>query len=1561
MTQPPQMMPQPASEDFLALGVQAPAEPAPGPAFQQPASPADVLQSQTDGAIPAKPKKGSARLSVNVHLDVPADYRTRDFVSVADTVQSPSMLSIMVQSQRQIAAIRMLSGLLVILLVWWIRRSKIVWKLTVILGVLLFAIGFLPLIPNQWQSVVDGVAVGAGISVVVALISTCCSCCLCPLSLLRGNFWSWKSRTAILIAGVFLPFAVDPLAAQQTPVPQPDLVVPYSSDQSPLEADKVFVRHEDFLRLYEQANPGVLKGSAVNPLGSNVAAAYFRSGALTPVEGIQYVLSLEGRFVVWCDSDRTTSVPLPIGPVAVRSVQLDGREGVLQPLVVGAQAAELQNFAAQKITQTRQAPAQTVEGPAYAIQVSGRGLHTVDVKFDLAAQIEGDLGRADFPLRSPASGTLEWTLPADGLDAKIHGRTNVFRRDGRTVIVPVAQLSTIRLQWLPKVDTVAGDTVFHAATASAFSVLDSGMILRTTVSIQVRQGELPELELSLPEGYSVQSVTGDDVAGWTVENTDTTRSMKLQLRRAVNDTSKLTMQLYAPLPASEQLNSQSVPITVVKGASRDLGTVILKTGSQFQVRSDALSAVTQVNPEDAAAPDGEELPGRAMLAWRYTRHPASVAVRITPTADEMRNEAVHAVRLESQRQLWSSRMTTRISGSPRSRLDILVPERFLPLDVAATGLKDWYFADATLDEVVGDGMPDSNSDTAGSKVLSIQLSDARSGLVQIALQGQTDRDADRSRLTLSVPIVLNSTEADSQLAVWLDAASENAGFESGVGNGQDWLSRPLTTVQATFGEISQTAPSLTFQSSAKQPGPLSIRLRDAVSTLIAESVTVTNVTETALEITLALNWVVNRASADTFAVELSSGLASILNLEVPGLRRISREDLNDGRSRLLIQLQQPVNDRLFVVGTASLPLPGDKVIRAEVPTIVIPPGAPSTLSGQQHFWVVVNQSNGLLQPGAEVPEDQVTPEQITTRIPEQLLQQAVRILKLRPNTAGWNLVYPDEHQVAPAVVTLATHATVISDDGSWRSRHQLRVTNESRQFLPVILPANSRLMYCLVQGQPGRVVVRGEGEDRRYLIPIPQSGALASGFDVEFALAGRFEESAAAIRRSWRSQRLKIPVPRFPEFRDDAEQGISLSRNRWSVFVPESWRASMADDPAATNVVKAVSDQLEDASLLSDVEEAANLLKAAKGASRGYFRQRLQSQVQSKLNQLHRLQGNSGEVESQRGVLLGKLNELNNEFSSGDVSAGTVQQQAQRLNDLQSAKPIEDNGYLFETEALQNRWNKDNTAQFWSSNSIRFGQDQSLMQRLTPQTPENSALDGESDFRFGLTFQDPEELSRPEILKETDKGLKKRSELKDMKQSDEALEKGGVADRQSGQSRSQLLQRRGSSAVDAIQNDLAESVVGNTITGQGQLMSPNNNAPVQVPPQFGDTPARAATPTGLLSLQFEIPEEGLQLDFLRGGGNPELSLDVRSAEAFSKGTGVIWLLLCAGGVLLLADAGRRGQGLALFQRVFLIVTLSGLAAVIWMTGDLRSAGMLLTVAGSLGIAGLTAFGQLRRG
>ncbi len=103
-------------------------------------------------------------------------------------------------------------------------------------------------------------------------------------------------------------------------------------------------------------------------------------------------------------------------------------------------------------------------------------------------------------------------------------------------------------------------------------------------------------------------------------------------------------------------------------------------------------------------------------------------------------------------------------------------------------------------------------------------------------------------------------------------------------------------------------------------------------------------------------------------------------------------------------------------------------------------------------------------------------------------------------------------------------------------------------------------------------------------------------------------------------------------------------------------------------------------------------------------------------------------------------------------------------------------------------------------------------------------------------------------------------------------------------------------------------------------------------------------------MHFDIPTDGQRIDFLRVDGNPELALDVRSSESVHKGFGLIWLAGCVIGILLLIGPARRGHSLVFCLRLFLILAISGLAAWLFIAGDLKDLGLVLCLAGAVGVA-----------
>ncbi len=1385
-----------------------------------------------------------------------------------------------------------------------------------------------------------------------------------------------------------------------------DIVRPYSVGEPALSADRVYLSQDEFLKLYEAAHPGELR-AATAPGSASVAAAIYNSEELQQVNGKSWTQRFRARFVIRSFSDGAVNVSLPLGSVAIRSATLDGENAILVPAKPrpwegeapaeprvpqdalrgsgSAGASPSQNAALQQQANALAMIAPPENSPAYAVRVSKQGLHVLDIVFDVPTTVEESVGRLEIPLLPVPAGTLTLQLPGSGDDSRegedpaeprepmdadpgsgsagaspsqnatrlavtVNGRTNTFRRDRNAIVVPVSSGGILRIQWQPETSRTSADAVFHSVVHSALVIDDSGLVVRATLSTTVRQGQISELNVALPADYSVRQVTGSELAGWSIEQQDGSPSLKLLFKQPIDGSVDVDVQLFSRQVFSTDRTTVSVPVLAVAGASRDSGNVSVLAGGELQIRTEAISGVSQINPIEAIIPNGIDGSPRPVLAWRYTRHPVSISIRVAREVDKLEVTALHGVQLEAQRQLWTSHFRAIISGAPRRRLDIEVPSSFLALDVNANDLADWYITE-----------PD--DEDAATKTLSVQFSVARTGPVDVVIQGQTNRAADRFQPTISVPRIPAATMAETKLSVWLDAASEIAGFTAA-----GWNTVAPGQVDERILALQADAPEISFVTQSVSPAMVSLNLREAKASLLAESVSVTNVTDTSLELTLALNWQISRAATSSLSFELPASLADVFDFTVPELRQLQKTPVDDDRVRLTIHLQQPVSESFFVLGVGTLPLPDDRQVAAAPPTFVTngDSDTSTTIANQSHFWVVVNQSSGVMEAVApDTDGDDVAADQIRTEIPEGFLQQSVAIRRLssgRPQSA-WRLSFPEQQQVAPAVIALAEHVTILSEDASWRSRHRLQVRNESRQFLPVFVPDDSRFLYCLVKGQPTRVVSRIEGDRTLYLIPVPQSGAVAAPFDVEFALAGLVDQSAMNLDEAWRQRAFDVPVPTFPEYRDFPDYGVTVSRNTWSVYVPESWQATIDDDPRRTNVVPADEGDFIDAEVYLSTENVNALLAVVGRPSSASESVRREAELLRQREQLARQRGADAMVEAERAKSLQQINE----YFVQQQQSGQTRQAEQLQLEADSGGVFSDgstafdvitgNSFLYEQDAKQNLFNDLNNGRFLMENSARRsgeqkndGIDVGEEQRFNFDLPEEWKLE------LATTLQPPtDKEAKPARGRESVKeslgmdssgAVRNRSQLIEQNQT-QMGRKSGVGEGRVNEkfmadpfppepTREEAIDSPGDVAVQSL-DDLGLVIIG------GDQVEADRVADII---EAQDALQRSGT--GLLSLEFAIPTDGRRHDFVRTGGNPELTLEVRGSEAVDKGLGALWAAACVVALLFVLRSVKAGDSRTLIRRLLLLAAIIGLCGWLFLPPPANSWSVTLCIAAAIG-------------
>ena len=1532
-------------------------------------------------SVPLSKRSGSARLSIRAAIAQPADYRSLQFRSIG-TGPDAGTLQVLVQSRNHLNALRLIAASVVVLICLAFLRRPPMARTCIGLLLILLAAAVVPLLPNQWQSVVDGLAIGTATGIGIWIILGMASCCRSCLTLCRNNRCCGflKARSATVSAGILLLIvpapatkAAPPSVAGQPPasvvpveetnITRPNVVMPYTPGRPELLADRVFLPRDEFLKLYRSAFPDELSDQQTPPT-TGVSAAFYKSVSLRQVKDSAWSQTFSVRYIVRSFSDKPVSVPLPIGKVAIRSARLNDSAAILLGNSVAPPVSQSANQVAQQPSNVQQqAPAKIIppaSNPAvYSIHVPSKGLHVLDVVFEVAATIENSNGRMTLPLRPVPAATILFDLPEDGLEVRVNGRSNTFRTNAQRVTVPASAATDTRIEWRPASTQNVADTIFHTTVNTALTIDDSGLTLQSSITINCRQGQLSEVEIAVPGDYSVQQVAGADVAGWSLKSvaapiadidqrpgeagqrlpSGTSRrpagrpasgTLRLLFKQPVENQTSVSLTLFRRQIMTADKTGLTVPVPAVKAASRDSGNVTVLAGRELEVRVDSLSGVSQVNAAESQLPTGTDEKLRRVLAWRYTRHPIAITTSVYRRADRLHVTALHAVQLEAQRQLWTSLITANTSGAPRRRLEIAVPASFLALDVSANGLDDWSFTQSPED--------------TGSRILNIQLATARTGTISVVIQGQADRSNGQSEASLVAPQLEGADDSRTTLSVWLDSSSEIAEAAA-----SEWKRvGSSTAIDSRIHKLQADPPDISFSNATTTPSPITLSLRQAPASLIAESVSVTNVTDTSVELTLGLNWTIARAATRELSFTLPQPLSGVFDFQIPGLRQLQKQPVDDDRVEFTIHLQQPASESFFVLGTGTLPLPDSQKILVDPPQFLVKQGNRASIASQSHFWVVVNQSAGLLEAvDVTTDGDDVSADQIKTNIPAGFLQQSVAIRRLRsdrPNSA-WQLKFPERQQVSPAVIALAAHTTVVAEDGTWRSQHVLQVRNESRQFLPVVLPDDSRFLFCLVKGKPTRIVSRPENGETLFLIPVPQSGELSTPFEVRIALAG----AIPPIGKDLTGVNVGIPVPTFPEYRDFPDYGITVMRNTWSIYLSDSWYSTPFEDPRHTNVVIADEADFEDASLLSAVDNIKSIINSVQSSKGKGKIGRAYYALQDQQSILFSKRGNTRAAEQQREQALQDLDGLlGNQSQSADIAQNNWLSGSRVLDSVT-------NTYLSDEALGLNTFSNDNNALFIIGNGAQGVATQQAPAEFNFALPTQIETDDKKSLKQKKPAEQVPQLNsksahpssesaRSQLLGRRESNVKEQANKARATTTNNAptrpADPGSMGEQLPGQQAGQpggqqgaipgQLQRGGRRSGSAIESQTSPPPVA--AFGSQQLQFP------AAAPQLIQEPAAASQ----LSLKFQIPEAGIRHDFVRTGGNAALTLTIRTRESIGTGLGFVWAIACVVASFTLIKSSRLGVS-ALMNRLFLLTALAGLCGWLCLTDELQLQSLVICV------------------
>lgn len=214
-----------------------------------------------------------------------------------------------------------------------------------------------------------------------------------------------------------------------------------------------------------------------------------------------------------------------------------------------------------------------------------------------------------------------------------------------------------------KVAPVAAE--IRAETKQTLSLGEDRMVLAVDLAASITRAGLFKLELEIPKGFEIESVTGPALAHWAESADGGTRLLNLHLNGRTLGEQAFALTLTAPAPAAQA--SWAAPRVLLRGAARQTGTLTVVPERGLQVRAVSRGNVSQLDPREAGVPR----PGA--LAFKLLQADWSLALAIAKLDPWVTAQVLHEVTLREGQTLSRVRLAYRIENAAMKTLRVSIP------------------------------------------------------------------------------------------------------------------------------------------------------------------------------------------------------------------------------------------------------------------------------------------------------------------------------------------------------------------------------------------------------------------------------------------------------------------------------------------------------------------------------------------------------------------------------------------------------------------------------------------------------------------------------------------------------------------------------------------------------------------------------------------------------------------------------------------------------------------------------------------------------------------------
>ncbi len=893
-------------------------------------------------------------------------------------------------------------------------------------------------------------------------------------------------------------------AEDTTPVavPADAIIVPYDPEKPREETpgQKILVPYAKYVELWNLAHPDKKIEIAPPPVGYAIAGTTYEA-ALTSGD----FLSLVGKMQIEVFSDKPVSVPLHLAGGVLERATVDGKAATLQ-LVAPDVNPPAQQAAAPK--------AESLPPRMLLLHLSGKGRKAVELHVRLGLSRQGGwrIVRGQLPVGPAAALTL--SVPQAGTEIRQSSladrptfETKAANEKIETALGDSGQLD---LQWRPKVAEGMVDQALTARSIVAFDVREDSLRAAWQVRLEFGRAYRDSFTLTAPPDYLVESVTGDNVRGWTAKKNGERQLIDVTLLKPVQGAETLTLQLAKRGRVGEgELVEFDAPVILVEGAALEQGEIAVRRsprlelrtlGAESLVRADAggqTAAVEQL----ADAADAAVLVVKSYQAFRFVKPPFRLTLAAGAVPQLATAEIRAALQLAERGTTLDAAITFRPQGQPLYQVRMYLPAGF-SLDRLGPSDLEWAI---TSDD--------------NRQLLTVYLLDGRSDQFTLTLFGKVapppappvpppaagDLPPPRS-LPLPRLEVLDVQKQEGEIVLVPDPDTDVRLDQ--VTNAQ---TAPLTGGPGWMkGEQQPLAKAVVRYLAANYAATVTLTPRTPI--VSARSISNVKITPRSIEETVLIDFQIEQAGIRRISLLVPQHLAKA-RLKALLLKQKIVEQATDadgapipGMVRLRLELQD------YVRGKYSVLLEHDRLLTSEKQKIDLP----VIETGRTDRRLVALENAGrdeviispIDTPGLETINRQQQAWRDLTAVLGDNVTQAFAALENVPRPS---LSFQTrEHQrveVAEARIDLASTLLVVDAAGAYRGLVQYRITNTKEQFLQLTLPPGARLWTAQVAGQPVKPAQAVPPIDNVVRIPLVKTAEGEGDYLVELKYGGRMPTS----------------------------------------------------------------------------------------------------------------------------------------------------------------------------------------------------------------------------------------------------------------------------------------------------------------------------------------------------------------------------------------------------------------------------------------------------------------------